>query len=472
MDEVSTEVIGGSPAADTGASTPVADAPVSTEGLSAGSGAGVAPAPEPAPLEQQPDGGAPATPLTIPQDDSDLEGPNAPQGVEAIREMRRAIRERDDELAQFRQTLEPIQQWGGPEVVQQGMQLMSELFRPATDPATGQPLLDQYGIPQVDPRGFVNLLAQESSGTLLALGDALLEASLPNGRPVIDVIVRDVFGLNPDLMDTYRQISSPQAAAGMGLLGDITPEELEEIPAQYHKAYQAMTSVERENIARLDEATRNMFLKNANEALESRQFRQQQLQQQQAAAEAQFREQQIQVQRNGYQLAYQTRQQHETGLKSELAKIQFSADPTVNQRLQERVFQATAAYVDYSPEIQPLAQQTERMYSQVAQLEANNDKFRASQLKIAADQNAQRIFAKARIYAMESVKDLQSLAGGQSGVNGQQNTARPVIAGQNGLNTTSSQGSNSRAPFSPESIRIVEEIVNNLPQSQGGRQGW
>lgn len=467
MDEANTVVTSDTPVADTGASTPVADAPVGDIGALGGESAAIQ-------ANALPEGSAPAPAPIIPPDDSDLDG-QIHQGVNGIRELRNAYRTLDRDYSAYKERFAPIEQklqeWGGIETAETSVGLVSQLFSPITDPNTGQMLTDEYGVPQTTPAPFVQSLAQRSPMTLAAMLDAALpvELALPNGQSMTvgDLLVQEVLGLDPAKLDLYRQIQSPEDAANRGLLGDVTADELDGIPENYHAVYRSLPERERIRLQALDEGTRDMFLRNHAEAQEMRAFREQQLQQQQQQWQYQEQQRQAQIEQQAEQYTMSVRQEHAQAIAAELAKVQFSADPQANQQIQGLLMAATNQYVDSDPEVATRLARADALLRQQKRLELQGDALRANQVKVHALQEITSIATKAKIFAMNQVKVLQGIFG--STVNGSQPNARPVVGGNGQGNQGGSQIPQGSKPFdmSDDRARVMAQWVQNQTQ-----RGW
>jgi len=378
-------------------------------------------------------GAAAPSDFVLPEDDSDLIGRESDPHVKALLGMRNQLRQMSSDANNYRQQLTDYQQLsdrlnavGGPEVAEYAGQLMGQLFGAEVDPMTGQAKVDEFGVPIVNTQGFVETVAQQNWSTALDLTERLLTLPTSDGQPLLAHVLQRI-GLNPQLLDTYRQINSAADAARYGAM-DVHPVELEGIDPRYHEVYRQMTPREREAVQDLniDDATREQFLASKAQNLAWEQFRQEQ----QAAIDhrnqLEAQRQHESVERAGHQAAEQLWNVHANALQQEISRVNWHTDPGKNQFMHNFILNGVANYVQTDPEVSPMLQRATLLVSQATRLAAMGDTMRSRQFQLHATQEARNIVNKARIYAMRAQQDLQAVMGLQPST---ADMARPVPNG-------------------------------------------
>ena len=193
--------------------------------------------------------------------------------AQAVLQLRKALEARNSELAELRGkslTAEPvlplIEQAGGAEAAQAKLQTFDSLFSPVIDPNNGQPVRDPVtGLPVLDPTPFVERVESENPGLAERLTFAGLNCLVETGDgrkarvyqlPEVQTPFLQALGLDPERLDDYRNIDARSFAQDTG----VTPEELTEIPEQFHETYKALPPGIRADLKVQDEATRQFNL--------------------------------------------------------------------------------------------------------------------------------------------------------------------------------------------------------------------
>lgn len=394
---------------------------------------------------QTPEQGGAAAPsdFILPEDDSDLSGQETNPHVKALLGMRQQLRQMStdannyrQQVAQYQQLEERLNAVGGPEVAEYAAGLMGQLFGAEVDPMTGQAKVDDYGVPIINTQGFVETVAQQNWSTALDLTERLLTLPTSDGKPLLAHVLQQC-GLNPELIEVYRQINSAADAARFGAM-DVHPVELEGIDPQYHEVYRQMTPREREAVQDLniDEATREQFLASKAQNLAWEQFRQEQQQAIDRRNQLEAQRQSEAVEKAGQQAAEQLWNVHANALQQEIARVNWHQDPGKNQFMHNFILNGVANYVQTDPEVSPMLQRATLLVAQATRLQAMGDTMRSRQFQLHATQEARNIVNKARIYAMRAQQDLQAVMGLQPST---AEMARPVPNG-NGITGGNQRG--------------------------------
>jgi hypothetical protein len=256
MDDVNTDVIETPPSFD--ASLEVVSAPADSTGENAPQTA------EQAPTTDDKAGQAEAA-FQVPENDDDLKGKENDPQVQAIIQMRGELRERNQRLDSYK----PLDSWrplaesiGDPALAQSAHELVSAIHTPDTNNPSG-----------FTSRPFLERLETESPGAVDQLfSDTLtLQIQDPTGNPT--TVVRELvksWGLDPDRFDDYRSIDTLRAS------GIVTAEDISKIPEKYHSAFKSLSSAAREDLLAMRETNpvaMEEYLRNANDALEARTWR-------------------------------------------------------------------------------------------------------------------------------------------------------------------------------------------------------
>jgi hypothetical protein len=303
------------------------------------------------------------------------------------------------------ETLTPIQQkleaWGGVDQVEQAYTLAQSLFSPVVDPQTGQPVLDNYGLPSYSAEPFVERMASESPQTLYEISHRAMNQQLGN-ETVSHAIFRDYYGLDPSLIETYRQIQSPKDAAQfLQNAGQVSAEQLAQIPSQYHEAFKSLTPELRAEVELMGSVAQEQYLAEKAELLENRSFREQQkaqMEQRRQADEAAFTQR---VEQAGKQYIDNAEnsvlQESMDKLKAEVSLLPDAAD---NQVIHESIITKAVSAIKDNPDIK----RYNDLYKLAAYREGTNDKWGANQAKTQADMLAAKV---GRLYKAEVAKQVK-----------------------------------------------------------------
>lgn len=199
-----------------------------------------------------------------------------------------------------------------------------ELVQALRTPVEGQP--NEY-----TTKPFIERIDQERPGSANQIFHDLLTYEVPDENGRVDTLVRHMYrshGLDPDRVDDYRNIDSLRAS------GVVSAEDLNRIPEQYREAFRTLSKDGQDDILELLKAGEPSYglraeehLRNAQDAMEARQYRQQQEEAQRKAAEQQQVEYQQQVQQAvEADLSTEVKSIHDSILEKSLAQFTFSSD--------------------------------------------------------------------------------------------------------------------------------------------------
>jgi hypothetical protein len=170
--------------------------------------------------------------------------------------------------------------------------LIQKIHSPVIDPISNQAKSGEFTtVP------FIQDLEAQSPGTSDRMFRDLLTFQVNGENGQKDTLVRHLvrsWGLDPDRIDDYKEIDKLAPA------GVITQDQLRGIDPKFHAAFKALTSAQREDILSMGQrddygqvtypSTTLDYLQDKTEALEARQWREQENQRQQQEAQAKQRE--------------------------------------------------------------------------------------------------------------------------------------------------------------------------------------
>lgn len=295
------------------------------------------------------------------------------------------------------ETFNPIQQkleaWGGVEQVEEAYALKQSLFSPVVDPNTGQPVLDNYGLPSYSAEPFVERMASESPQTLYEITHRSMNQPFGNNETVSHAILRDYYGLKPELINEYRQIQSPRDAAQfLQNSGQVSPEQLAQIPADYHAAFKSLSPELRTEVELMGEVARDQYLAERNELLENRTFREQQKAQIEQQRQAQEQQVHQRVEQAGTKAIADARQRVLGETMDKLkAEVNFLPDAADNEIIRELIQTRAGNAIEKDPALQADSEQCAKLFRLAAKFEAENERYKAMQASTQANQLAAKI---------------------------------------------------------------------------------
>lgn len=415
--------------------------------------------------DMQPADSVPADPPELP-DEVAFEQLAGPERGQNWKQARARIAELNGQVSQFSQyqpIVQEIEQRGGWEQVQQHAELGSLLFSQTQDPQTGQI--------RMTAEPLIERLASESPYTL----DEIIWKGIHQADPynpdqtIAHAFVRDYLKLDPNLLDTYRSIQSPQDAQKHLAPGQVTPEELAAIPEQFRDAFKSLTPRQREELGLADDETKLEFLQDKADALQARQFISQQTQEreQQRAQAAQQFEQRVDQRHN--ELSAAVRDAAINGVREKLkAEARLSASDTHNEALHNDAIQWAAQQVMADPQSSQDNDKAGALYRLSANAELRGDKIPASQYKLQADALSKALEGRFRNNVTKRIAFWSELLGGARQAQQQQvEQARPraEIASSNQSTRQNQQTQTVGNGFQPTPQRLAQ-YEQMLRQSQ------
>ena len=204
---------------------------------------------------------------------------------EALARLRPAYEGLKTKLAEY----EPLEPWkpivetiGDPELAKSSYSLITSIHTPSDESPSG-----------FTSRPFIEQIDNESPGTANQLFVDLCSYVYVDENGQQTTPVREMYkahGLDPDRIDDYRNIDQLRAS------GIVSQDDLAAIPEKYHPAFKALSTAQREDIIaqRLTDAQGKVtypaatldYLQDKAEALEARQWREQDAQAKADAAKA------------------------------------------------------------------------------------------------------------------------------------------------------------------------------------------
>lgn len=220
-------------------------------------------------------------------------------------------------------------------------QLLSSLTSYATDPQTGQPLLDANGQPYYDTTGFVTRLNELDQSALIALTYDAMQMPFGDGRTVGEAWAEQLgWQTQPQAMQSPSQPVASANPEAVALVKEVFPQQA----GEFEQAFKSLSPTVQKTVSDLlnqnsteADAEARQILQKEHGNLQTQQF----MQQQRAEAE---RRVQFGLQQFDQQLREHVTTQAHSDTQAALAEISkqldaqvaFSADPL------ENTFQKTA----------------------------------------------------------------------------------------------------------------------------------
>lgn len=267
---------------------------------------------------------------SIPADDADLNTYQGQPHYQALTSQRNQLRV----LSNAYRELEPLrvyQEFGDPNVVKSRLQIAQLLYKPAVD-RNGRVIRDpNTQATRLDTRAFVQHIDKTSPGLPEQLLADLLAHSTENEfgqpEPLVSQMFR-YYKLNFGRLKDYQNIDSLITRS----TGTVTPEELAEIPSEYHSAYRSIPPSIRAAWKSYDEADQARMLEDYKDKLEAKQFQdnQRKIDEQRKAQEDAEHAQLVFDETNKY---LDTVRRERTGLLIQQLsqQVTYSTDPITNK---------------------------------------------------------------------------------------------------------------------------------------------
>lgn len=266
----------------------------------------------------------------IPADDNDLATYQGQPYHQTLTSQRSQLRVLSNAVREL-QPLKIYQNYGDPKAVESRLQIANLLYQPAVGP-DGKPLLDPTTrAVRINTRPFVEYIDRTSPGLPEQLLVTLLGHTTENedGQPEkLESQLFRFYKLNINRLAEYQNIDAIQAKA----TGAITPEELAEIPSEYHAAYRSMPPSLRNAWKSFDEADQTRMLEDYKAKLETAQREANRTKEDQARKAKADADYLAHVQQLTEQYLDTVRRERTASLVQSLAaQVTYSTDPVANK---------------------------------------------------------------------------------------------------------------------------------------------
>lgn len=359
------------------------------------------------------------------------------------------------------------------EETQSKIGLADSLWSPVTD-ESGNVITDEMGLPQYTAEPFVEKLAEESPNTLAEVIWRGIDAPVSDSETFGHWLLKERFGLDPALLETYQQIRSPQDAVQyISAATGIDPAELEIIPNEYQDAYKSLTPELRAEVQAMTDAAREQYLAERQELLESRKFRDEQKAREAQAEQARQQQFQQQIHQRGEQLIEDVRNRSlQSAMDTLKQKANFSPEADVNTALHQEILAYAQQKVESDPMLQTDLQRCDQLYRLSVYHQATGDQWKATQAKTEADKLANKLTIKLNNFITERTGFWSKTFGGVRSTQQQQvqNAIPRVEIGANG--NSSQPNAPAGAPQPPSGSRFgfsdnrISELTNLLQQAK------
>lgn len=335
-------------------------------------------------------------------------------------------------IAELNNQVRQYAELGEVDQLKADVELTRSLFGYRQD-ADGNVVIDQDGLPQPTALPFLRQLREQAPDTFYTMMWEGLREQIDQDEKVGDWLFQQYYGLNPQLLDIYKQIQSPQDALRYAPQL-VDPAELTGIPRELHEAYKSFSPEDRDDL-------QDLYVRNEQRFLARLSERQENLDNQKFIAEQRQREEQSKQEQ---------RQQWENGIKQktldrgnakweqtvasqqERLKTQYQPFGIENSEGNEMVYSDIVTFAESALKAPALQQKIETAWNQYYLHEyysATGNQILAARSLADADKLAlelQREFAKAATQRVEQWnKHLKGRTAPSAPVNGA--TRQPAL---------------------------------------------
>lgn len=323
------------PTSDTStALTPAVESGLTPDAATLGGDSGVAQVAQTA-LDQSTSGQTVEDPIAqalsaIPADDNDLAAIVDAAQKQAVTQQRSQLRVLGNAVREL-QPFQVYRQFGDPRVVESRLQIAKLLYSPQLG-RDGKPIRDpNTQAIRITTKPFVDHIDKVSPGLPEQLLVDLLALETENEKGVVEPLLNQVFRfykLDINRLPQYQNIDAIIATHS----GTVTPEELAEIPSEYHPAYRTIPPSIRAAWAGYDKADQTRLLEDYKGKLDDATFKEEQRQNATRAAEAERIAHANRVATAQDQYLSTVRRERTTSLIQSLSQqVTFSTDPNTNR---------------------------------------------------------------------------------------------------------------------------------------------
>lgn len=408
-----------------------------------------------------------------------LPGVERASNWERLRTRHGELKQRVEQLSQlesFQPVIQSLDEMGGWETVEPRLQLANQLFAQATD-ETGEAVYDDNGYPVYSPAPFVDSLAAESPQMMAdIMWQAFHTPVNGNGDTYGNWLLRNI-GLDPKLIDTYKQIQSPdQARNYIVQSGGIDPAVYEGVNPEYHDALKSLLTTRpglRKEWDVMEDEAKNELLQDRKDYLDSQSFIQDRKARDQQDDQQRQQAYRQQIEQAGGKLVYET-QQKAVGAQYERLKqtATFFPDAADNQVVWDNIIQTAAEKLESDPKLGTDSKQAERLYRLSVQYEAQGDRLRAREARVQADRLGIKLNkAYGDLVTTETGIWSRRLGGVRAAQQQQINDAKPRIEiGSTGGNPTPQQQRQVPTPQPGQRFGYSDEMIEQRAQELRNRR--
>ena len=362
-------------------------------------------APQPVPAQPQPSIGVEtvdaASGIEFPDETAFQQLPED-QRVTGWKNARARIDELNSQVKQYSEL-------GDIEQLKTDAELTRSLFSHRQD-ENGQVVRDERGLPVMTAAPFLTQLKEKSPDAFYTMAWEALDTPIDqNGQTVGDWLLQDKYGLNPQLLDTYKQIQSPSEAARYTPHA-VDPAELTDIPAPLHEAYKSFAPEDRDDLQDLFVRDEQRFLARLSERkehLENQKFITEQRQREEQAQKAEQQRWESEIKQKTLSRGNQKWDQAVATQKERL-QTQYQPFGPENSEGNEMVYADIVAHAEkaiQTPQFQQKIEAAWNGYYEYEYYSATGNQLQAARSLAAADKltlELQREFAKAATLRVET----------------------------------------------------------------------
>lgn len=221
-------------------------------------------------------------------DDAAFQAMPGQERVTAWQNVRARIAELNGQVKELSGKTSQYDSLGDLEQLKTDAELTRSLFTYRQD-EQGNLVKDANGLPLIDTTQWQDQMQQQAPDAYYTALWEAMDRPIDQNDKVGDWLLRQKYGLDPQLLETYRQIQSPQDVARYAPQA-VSSLELQGIPTELHEAYKSFEAEDRVELQDLFTQNEERFLARLSERkenLENRKFIQEQRQREEQAQQQQ-----------------------------------------------------------------------------------------------------------------------------------------------------------------------------------------
>lgn len=316
-----------------------------------------------------------------------------------IKELNNQNRELNEKAAIAAQ----LEELGGLDSLRSDADFTRNLFSSVKKDEHGNELRDpQSGLPYITTQPFIEQLQEQSPDTFYTLVYEAFDQPIDQNQTVGDWLLQQKYGLNPKLLDTYKQIQSPNDLQRFAPQS-VSQDELTWIPQELHDAYKTFSPQDRQRFQDTPvDQEQSVFaqLQERKELMDSRKFIEETKAEREQAKQAAQQQWEQGIQQSTQRVIAEKKQQT-VNAQLERLKTQYQPFGPEDHEGNEMVYYSAMFEADkifQNPAVQQKAESASNFYYQAEYYRATKNAALASRAQAEADRltmDLQREYSKA-----------------------------------------------------------------------------